>query len=66
MKHAVYQLNFIDSIVSNTPDEYCDVAAKRERERLKRMAARKRIERCVLMLKRIAYAKQTQSTNWHN
>lgn len=66
MKHAVYQLNFIDSIVSNTPDEYCDVAAKRELERLKRIAARKRIERCVLMLKRVAYAKQTQSINWHN
>ena len=66
MKHAAYQLNFIDSIVSNTPDEYCDVAAKREWERLKRIATRKRIERCVLMLKRVAYAKQTQSTNWHN
>ena len=66
MKHAAYQLNFIDSIVSNTPDEYCDVAAKRELERLKCIAARKRIERCVLMLKRVAYAKQTQSINWHN
>lgn len=57
MRHAEYQLNFIDSIVSETKYDI----AKRELERLKRIAARKRIERCVLMLKRVAYAKQTQS-----
>ena len=61
MKHAQYQLNFIDSIVDTTPEQYYDVKAKRELDRLKRLAARKRIERCVLMLKRVAYAKQTQS-----
>lgn len=61
MRHAEYQLNFIDSIVSNTTKEYYDAKVKRELERLKRLAARKRIERCVLMLKRVAYAKQTQS-----
>ena len=57
MQHATYQLNFIDSIVSNTPDEYCDVAEKRKLERLKRIAARKRIEKCILMLKRVACTK---------
>ena len=57
MKHAEYQLNFIDSIVSETKYDI----AKRELERLKRIAARKRIERCVLMLKRVAYEKQTQN-----
>ena len=61
MKHAQYQLKFIDSIVDTTPEQYYDVKAKRELDRLKRLAARKRIERCVLMLKRVAYAKQTQS-----
>lgn len=61
MRHAEYQLNFIDSIVSNTTKEYYDAKAKRELDKLKRLAARKRIERCVLMLKRVAYAKQTQS-----
>ena len=66
MQHASYQLNFIDSIVDTTPEQYYDVKAKRELDRLKRLAARKRIENCVLMLKRVAYAKQTQSTNWHN
>lgn len=61
MRHAEYQLNFIDSIVSNTTKEYYDAKVKRELDKLKRLAARKRIERCVLMLKRVAYAKQTQS-----
>ena len=61
MRHAEYQLNFIDSIVSNTPNEYCDEKAKRELDKLKRLAARKRIENCVLMLKRVAYEKQTQN-----
>ena len=61
MKHAKYQLNFIDSIVDTTPEQYYDAKAKKELERLKRQAARKRIESCVLMLKRIAYAKQTQN-----
>ena len=61
MKHAEYQLNFIDSIVDTTPEQYYDVKAKRELDRLKRKVARKRIEKCILMLKRVAYAKQTQS-----
>ena len=66
MQHAQYQLNFIDSIVDTTNQQYCDAKAKKELERLKRQAARKRIERCILMLKRVGYAKQTQSINWHN
>ena len=66
MQHAQYQLNFIDSIVDTTPEQYYDAKVKRELDRLKRLAARKRIERCILMLKRVGYAKQTQSTNWHN
>ena len=61
MKHAQYQLNFIDSIVDTTPEQYYDAKAKRELDKLKRLAARKRIERCILMLKRVGYAKQTQN-----
>ena len=61
MRHAEYQLNFIDSIVDTTPEQYRDAEAKIELELLKCKAALKRIERCVLMLKRIAYEKQTQN-----
>lgn len=57
MRHAPYQLGYIDSIVDTTPEQYYDAKANRELERLKRLAARKRIERCVSMLKRVAYTK---------
>lgn len=56
MRHASYQTNFIDYIISNTAPKFHNPeydSTKIRLDLLKRTAAEKRLENCVRMLKRI-------------